>query len=427
MDNNSSISEEVSQIGQAAKSGLHLGKSAVKGSAKVAKVGGKTAVKLSKAVIKAIIKIVTAVVSVLGSGLVFLIIIIVAAVSIVVAVVGGGAKAESGLTSVSDNELSPLATYAKAYKGKNLTQALKAAKTNLFKLGCSQDTVVPVDWTDIFIALALQKSDITLDNTYWNIDTQVWYDKINDKGEIRSNIYQAPNIGDIAFYKSSGDSTLKCGIINKFTNTGNNEFCLNLLKVVPNHDNTDMIVGETNIYSDGTEIVGYYLSPRSGDKKFKIRNKAPNATVEAYTTANYYIGDSEESLFSQGQFIGGTKAYVWGRAYEVYGEFFATHTALKLPVNRPPKGWYPNYDGTKTSRAAAGEIACWTPNDVNSSEKGVLAFVESVAKNGDIKVSYSIKGSDETKFVYTTIKKFNGSYDYFGYTFQGFLNVGDGG
>ena len=60
MDNNSSISEEVSQIGQAAKSGLHLGKSAVKGSAKVAKVGGKTAVKLSKAVIKAIIKIVTA-------------------------------------------------------------------------------------------------------------------------------------------------------------------------------------------------------------------------------------------------------------------------------------------------------------------------------------------------------------------------------
>lgn len=429
MDSNSSIGEEVGQLGQAAKKGA----SAAKGAAKAAKAGAKATakltkatIKLTKAIIKLIIKIVVAVVSALGAGFIIFLIIIIAAISIVVAVVGGGAKAESGLTSVADNELSPLATYAQAFKGKNLTAALKTAKTNLFQLGCKRDDTIPSDWTDIFIALAYKQSGISLENVYWDIDTQKWYDNIKAKGEIVDNIYQPPNRGDITFYKTSGDSHMYCGIVDKMTNTGNNEFSLRILKVIPNHKNTDMIVGETNIYSDGTEIIGYYLSPRSGDKKFNIRKKAPNATVKEYSTENYYKDDSEEALFSHGQFVGGTKAYVWGRAYEVYGEFFNTHISRKLPVKRKPKAWYPNYNGTKTSRAAAGNIACWCPNNAQSGD-GMLAFVESVSKTGDIIVSYSEKGSDETKFVYKTIKKYNGSFDSFGCTFQGFLSLGEGG
>lgn len=396
---------DLSRVAKGAGQSLSLGKSAVQGSGKVIKGGAKVARKSGDI----LGKIVKYLISTFGIGTFLIIIVIV----ILAAAVGGAAMALLGQANEEASDTSvDISTFENGTTLNLLAQSFESTATKkvvgeyFTSLSEWQNTYPrPGDWCTAYVGSLMKQTGIDLAEYFWKPYPQEWYNTLADNGKIVH--CSRANEGDVIFY---GEHV---GIIVDLDKSAG--------YFLVSSDSMDVSYGNYVVKSHQlteSDILGVLPMPKTADSQFTIRKKAPSADNEYYKNENNAYADTEgELLFtSDGVFQGGIRAYAWARAYEVYGDYF--YNKKPLPVNKPAYDWYDNFSHSKGNSPRAGSIACWKGEE----GIGLVAFVETVKKNGNIVISYSVRSSDNTKnFVYKEIPIRNGTYNAFDYTFQGFL------
>lgn len=376
---------------------------------------GKTAVGVMKWLKRIVITIMSFIISTFGIA----IIVAIATVGLILNILVGYVSTEED-TSIVENEIPILASMSnEILKTPNTTLEMMIPSIN-FKLypNVSPQTRVPNDWSTLYVGTLMLACDTDLENVRWDINCRNWYVSLWNNAEITiidGNVH--PNVGDILFYEDNGK---KVGIVLEVKNNYKN-YIYEVATVLSNNRG-DMVVTKTTVYSDYAQRGkgGFYEFNRTDESIFNVRKEAPKYSNTRYSTGNYFNDNEAQRMFDDNKnLIGGNSAYVWGRCYEVYGNFFITHTGL--PVRKPSGQWYDYSTKDKGSLARAGSVGVWRKGNTG----GFVAFVENVKNNGDIMISYSIRSNDEKKqFVYKKLEKKNGTYPVDGYEFEGFIYIG---
>lgn len=137
----------------------------------------------------------------------------------------------------------------------------------------------------------------------------------------------------------------------------------------------------------------------------------PNLKSKYYTHTSY--GGVNECIiinkYFQGSVLANCVGYAWGRIYEVTG------TKPAMGKGNANTLWNYNDGYVKTQTPSAGDIVTFTGGDY-----GHVAFVESVASNGDITISESDYYRSGSGYATKTLTKASG-YNYgSGLVLQGF-------
>lgn len=400
---------DLSKVARGTGKALQLGKSSVQGAGKVVSGGAKAV----KGAGKGVAKFVKILISLFGTGTVIMAIIIIlllcAAGGAIVALLGHSGEVESD-TSVDASTFENGTTLNILAQSYNSTSTQKYTEVYFISLEEWRNASPrPADWCTAYVGSLMKQTGISLSEYSWKPYSDDWYNTLADEGKILP--YTEAHEGDLIF------TSTHVGILVDMDATSG--------YYLMSSDFMDTSYGDYVVKSfqiTQGDILGILPMPKTGDTQFTIRKKAPSADNEYYKNENSAYSDVESELLftADGTFQGGIRAYAWARAYEVYGDFF--YNRHPLPVNKPSYEWYDNYTYSKGSSPKAGSIACWKGED----GIGLVAFVESVKKNGNMMVSYSIRSNDSKQnFVYKEIKRQNGTYKAFDYEFQGFLYLNE--